>query len=116
MRTEARGMGTGAKAERLSGFYLEGGGHLFNVQEIFGLKVDSRALDGAFLIQHTTVADIGPHSKRHRFVLENLTIGANEGSLRAPLPVSVPHQQRAEAPSVCPSTHTPFHTHTHPAH
>jgi len=39
------------------------------VQKIFGLKVDSRALDWALLIQYATVADIGPHSKCHRFVL-----------------------------------------------
>lgn len=85
-------MGSGAKAGKLSGFYLGGGaGHLFNVQKIFGLKVDSRALDWALLVQYTTVADIGPHSKCHGFVLENLAIGANEGSLRAPLPAAVPH-------------------------
>lgn len=46
--------------------------YLFNVQKIFGLEVDSRALDWALLIQHPTVADIGPHSKCHRFVLGNL--------------------------------------------
>ena len=76
-------------------------GHLFNVQKIFGLKVDSRALDWALLIQYTTVADIGPHSKCHRFVLENLNISTNEGNLKAPLPVSLPHHP--------PITHTTFH-------
>lgn len=39
------------------------------MQKVFGLKVDTRALDWALLIQHTAVADIGPHGKRHRFVL-----------------------------------------------
>lgn len=73
----------------------KGVGYLFNVQKIFGLKVDSRALDWALLIQYATVADIGPHSKCHGFVLENLVISANDGSLRAPLLVSVSHQQRA---------------------
>lgn len=48
--------------------------YLFNVQKIFGLKVDSRALDWALLIQNPTVADIGPHSKCHRFVLWNLIV------------------------------------------
>lgn len=70
------------------------------MQKIFGLKVDSRALDGALLVQDATVADIGPHSKGHGFVLENLTVGENEGRPGGPLPVSVPHE----------STH---HTHTH---
>lgn len=69
-----------------------GAGHLFNMQKIFGLKVDSRALDWALLVQYATVADIGPHSKCHRFVLGNLAISANEGSLTAPLLVSMPHQ------------------------
>lgn len=46
--------------------------YLFNVQKVFGLKVDPRALDWAPLIQNPAVADIGPHSKRHRFVLKNL--------------------------------------------
>lgn len=93
-----------------------GGGHLFNVQKIFGLKVDSRALDWALLIQYATVADIGPHSKCHRFVLENLAISANEGSLRAPLPVSVSHWERAEAPSSTHHTQTIFHIHIYTAH
>lgn len=69
-----------------------GVGHLFNVQKIFGLKVDSRALDWALFVQYATVADIGPHSECHRFVLGNLAISANEGSLTAPLIVSMPHQ------------------------
>jgi hypothetical protein len=51
------------------------------VQKIFGFKVDSRALDWALFIQYTTVADIGSHSKCHRFVLENLTISAMRGAL-----------------------------------
>lgn len=41
------------------------------MQKVFGLKVDSRALDWALLIQDTAVADIGPYGKGHRFVLEN---------------------------------------------
>lgn len=104
----------------------KGVGYLFNVQKIFGLKVDSRALDWALLIQYATVADIGPHSKCHGFVLENLVISANEGSLRAPLLVSVSHQQRVgrgrHRLSISHThTHTRthartiFHTHVHPA-
>lgn len=76
------------------------------MQKIFGLKVDSRALDGALLIQYATVADIGPHRKCHRFVLENLAISASERSLGAPLPASVPQQQKAvaSAPHMHPLT------------
>lgn len=89
-------------------------GYLFNVQKIFGLKVDSRALDWALLVQYTTVADIGPHSKCHGFVLENLVISANEGSLRAPLLVSVSHQQRAgRGRHHLPITHTHNLSHSH---
>ena len=99
-RTEARGLGTRVRAEKPSGFCPERVSYLFNVQKVFGLKVDSRALDWTLLIQYATVADIGPHSKCHRFVLGNATIGANEGNLRAPLPGSGPN-------------HPPNHTHTH---
>lgn len=81
------------------------------MQKIFGLKVDSRALDRAFFVQYTTVADIGPHSKCHRFVLENLVIGANEGSLRAPLPVPATQQQALEPPLSTHLTHIFFHIH-----
>ena len=101
-RTEATGLGTWVTAEKSSGFFREGVSHLFNVQKVFGLKVDSRALDWTLLIQYATVADIGPHSKRYRFVLGNATIGANEGNLRAPLPGSGP---------IRPPNHT--HTHSH---
>ena len=99
-RTEARGLGPWVRAQKPSSFCWEGVSHLFNVQKVFGLKVDSRALDRTLLIQYTTVADIGPHSKRHRFVLGNATVGANEGNLKAPLPGSGP-------------IHPPNHTHTH---
>ena len=68
-RTEARGLGTRVRAEKPSGFCPERVSYLFNVQKVFGLKVDSRALDWTLLIQYATVADIGPHSKCHRFVL-----------------------------------------------
>lgn len=69
-------MGTGARVGKFKWLLFGRGkvGYLFNVQKIFGLKVDSRALDWALLIQYATIADIGPHSKCHRFVLENLPI------------------------------------------
>lgn len=44
--------------------------HLFDVQKVFGFKVDGRSLHGTFLIQCTTVADIGTDSKCDWLVLQ----------------------------------------------
>lgn len=43
--------------------------HLFDVQEIFGFKVDGRSLHGTLIIHSTTVADIGTNSKGDWLVL-----------------------------------------------
>lgn len=43
--------------------------YLFDVEEVLGIKGDGSAGHRNVLIQSTTVADIGPHSKCHRFSL-----------------------------------------------
>lgn len=43
--------------------------NLFYVEEILGVKGDGCGRDWNIFIQCTAVADIGPHSKRHRFGL-----------------------------------------------
>lgn len=42
---------------------------LFDVEEIFGFKVDGGSLHWALLVQRPAVADIGAHSEGDRLVL-----------------------------------------------
>ena len=41
------------------------------MEEILGVEGDGRGWDWNILIQGTTVADVGPYSKRHGFSLED---------------------------------------------
>ena len=43
--------------------------HLFDVEEVLGIKGDTSPGHRDVFIQSTTVADIGPHSKGHCFSL-----------------------------------------------
>lgn len=45
--------------------------HLFDVEEVLGIKRYSRASHGNILIQRTTVTDIGLHCKRNCFSLQD---------------------------------------------
>lgn len=45
--------------------------YLFYVEEILGVKGDGCGWYWNILIQRATIADVGPHSKRHRFSLED---------------------------------------------
>lgn len=45
--------------------------HLFYVEEILGVKGDGCSWYWNILIQCATIADVGPHSKCHRFSLED---------------------------------------------
>lgn len=45
--------------------------YLFDMEEVLGIKGDGGAGHGNVLIQSTTVADIGPHSKRDCFSLQD---------------------------------------------
>lgn len=44
--------------------------HFFDVQEVFGIEIDCSSLDGAVLVQSSTVAHIRLHCKRYWFGLE----------------------------------------------
>lgn len=45
--------------------------YLFYVEEILGVKGDGCGRYRNILIQCATIADVGPHSKCHRFSLED---------------------------------------------
>lgn len=44
--------------------------YLFDVEEVLSIKGDAGAGDRNVLIQSSTVADVGPHSKCYSFSLE----------------------------------------------
>lgn len=43
--------------------------HFFDVQEVFGVKVDRSSLDGTVLIQSAAVTHVGLYCKRYGFGL-----------------------------------------------
>lgn len=55
--------------------------HLFNVDEVSGLKSDSVAWDGNVVIVSWSIREVATHSKRHGFVLQTQFKSFPKGSL-----------------------------------